>query len=84
MFVLSPTFGPNLRTLRVNRRWSQRELALRADTHQRRLSLLENGLAPRPAEVEALAKALGVSSDVLIGPNLIAVPMADPESQPAA
>jgi transcriptional regulator with XRE-family HTH domain len=52
----------SLRELRITKGWSQAELARRAGIHPSTVSMIERGLlAAYPAQVEKLAKALGIS-----------------------
>ena len=54
----------NLKQIRFNKRLSQFELAVLAEVHQSRISLIENcWIEPRPDEQERLAKALNVSPE---------------------
>jgi transcriptional regulator with XRE-family HTH domain len=58
----SSRFAGELRRWRTARRWSQLELALRADTTQRHLSFMEQGRsAPGRTMVVRLAETLGLS-----------------------
>ena len=55
-------FGGELRQWRIRRRWSQLELAVRAETTQRYLSFIEQGRSrPGRALVVRLAESLGLS-----------------------
>lgn len=56
--------------LRLKHNVLQVELAQRADIDRCRLSLIENGhLVPRPDELERIARALGVSIELLAAPS---------------
>jgi transcriptional regulator with XRE-family HTH domain len=56
------TFADSLRRWRRNRRWSQLELALRAETTQRHVSFIEQGRSrPGRAMVVRLAESLGLT-----------------------
>ncbi len=60
--LAAPAFGRELRRWRGLRRWSQLDLAIRADTTQRHLSFLEQGRSqPGRAMVVRLAESLGLS-----------------------
>ncbi|WP_067670740.1 helix-turn-helix domain-containing protein [Nocardia miyunensis] len=60
--LAEPAFGRELRRWRGLRRWSQLDLAIRADTTQRYLSYLEQGRSqPGRAMVVRLAESLGLS-----------------------
>lgn len=61
-----PNFSRNLKALRVEAGHSQRLLARLAGIPQQYVSLYERGLAPLPAHVAALARALGVAEDALL------------------
>lgn len=63
------TFGERLRTLRDLRHWSQQELAARADVPYMTIYRLERGIYADTltATSAKLARALGVSLDVLAG-----------------
>jgi predicted transcriptional regulator len=60
----------HLRQIRFNKRLTQFELAILAEVHQSRISLIENcWIEPRPDEKKRLAKALNVSPEDLWGSN---------------
>jgi transcriptional regulator with XRE-family HTH domain len=62
LVVESDHFARELRRWRTSRRWSQLELAVRAETTQRHLSFLEQGRSrPGRAMVVRLAETLGLS-----------------------
>jgi transcriptional regulator with XRE-family HTH domain len=63
------SFGERLGRLRALRQWSQPELARRADVPYMTIYRLEEGIYDdtRTATAAKLARALGVSLDVLIG-----------------
>ena len=62
----------NLRTVRLQRRVSQRQLAGQLGWPQSYVSLLERGVVPRhPVDVTRLAEALRVAPGILSGPPLI-------------
>ena len=66
-------FAESLRTLRVERFLSQRELARRAGLHAITLVRLEGGAtAPSTRTVRALADALGVEPGELTSPEEVA------------
>lgn len=69
-------FGHNLRVAREARQWTQDQLSSRTNPRigQRKISNFERGLQPRPWEITALAKALGVAPAVLAGEPLITIP----------
>lgn len=54
--------GKDLKLLRISRDLTQAELGSLAGLHQQRISLIERGIEPTPAEKHALAKALDSSS----------------------
>ena len=67
------TFPENLRRLRVDRFFSQGELARRAGMHPITLTRLEAGVSdPSARSVRALADALGVEPGELATPNEVA------------
>jgi transcriptional regulator with XRE-family HTH domain len=67
------TFAESLRSLRVQRFLSQRELARQAGLHAITLVRLEAGAtAPSTRTVRALAAALGVEPGELTGPEEVA------------
>lgn len=53
--------GTDLRSLRLSRGWSQKDLADRAGIRQGTVSSLENGHNARPSTVRLIAEALGVT-----------------------
>ncbi len=58
----------NLRDLRIDRKLSQAELATKAGFRQRYISDLERGCRPRSSfHVDALARTLGVTRELLLG-----------------
>jgi len=63
------TFGERLRRLRENRGWTLQELASRAEVPYETIYRTEKGLhaEPRLSVAVKLARALGVSLDVLAG-----------------
>lgn len=64
-----------LTTLRHERHWTQRALALQAHISQRQLSQLEHGrqsfLTVASGTVRRLARLLGVTTDYLLGMDLL-------------
>ena len=67
------TFAENLRSLRIDRFLSQRELAHRSGLHPVTLTRLEAGAtAPSSRSVRALASALGVEPRDLTAPDQVA------------
>ena len=67
------TFAENLRSFRVDRFLSQRELARRAGLHPGTLTRLEGGAAaPSTRTVRGLAAALGVEPRDLTTPDEVA------------
>ncbi len=68
----------NLRTVRQQRRLSQRQLARMSGLHHGYIHLLEHGLPPRePEHVDRLAEALHVPTAMLIGEPLVKLPAGD-------
>lgn len=64
-------FAENLRTLRIRRGFSQKELALLTGVHKNVIYSYERGLTkPRATSLEKLAEALCCSSRLLAGPPL--------------
>ncbi|HEY5609161.1 MAG TPA: helix-turn-helix transcriptional regulator [Alphaproteobacteria bacterium] len=67
MAGLQKRFAANVRRVRLDRRWTQEELAFRAHVHQTYLSGIENRIRnPSLAVIERLADALGVEADELL------------------
>jgi transcriptional regulator with XRE-family HTH domain len=67
------TFAENLKRLRVDRFFSQRELARQAGLHPVTLTRLESGsTAPSSRTVRGLADALGVKPGDLTTPDEVA------------
>ena len=66
---MSSELAENLRRLRLERKWTQVELAKRAGTRPVRIAELERRAVtdPRLSRVVALADALEVSVDELVG-----------------
>lgn len=59
--------GQNVRRYRLERNWSQEELAYRSDLHQTYLSGIENGTRnPTVTIIKKLAGALGVRPAALL------------------
>ena len=56
----------NLKELRFKKQISQWELSKISGVHQSRISLIENGFQATEKEQNLLAKALGISADVLL------------------
>lgn len=68
--------------LREERRWSQKELAKKADLTQAAISQYESGdRAPRQDALVSLARAFGVSVDYLLAEDEADDPLEDPELQ---
>lgn len=60
-------FGKQLRALREARGWSQEEFADRAGLHRTYVSAVERGVRnPTLSVLERLAKALGVSIEIMM------------------
>ena len=51
-----------IKILRVAKGWSQTELAKKIGVVQQRVSLIENGLEPKPREIKKLAKIFELDS----------------------
>ena len=73
--------GARIRTLRNQRRWTQKELAIRSGVNESLISSLENKAKPgvRIASLVKLARALGVATDDLLVSELIPIKPADPQ-----
>ncbi|MBV9065611.1 MAG: helix-turn-helix transcriptional regulator [Methylobacteriaceae bacterium] len=64
---ISARLGRNLRLLRLDRGWSQEDLAFEANIHRTYISDLERGARnPTISIVEKLAKTLGVKAGQLL------------------
>jgi transcriptional regulator with XRE-family HTH domain len=64
---LQVTFGENVRNLRLEKGWTQAELAKKLKRRQTEISDLENGHhAPSLATVEEVAKVFGVPANKLL------------------
>lgn len=62
------TFGERLKTLRIEKGYTQCQLSKRAGITQYQLSVYErNGLQPSLSTLEWLCEALGVSATELLG-----------------
>lgn len=63
------SFGERLTKSRLERGWSQAELARRSDIPQGLISRMERDLVKEPGMtvIRSLAKALGVTADYLVG-----------------
>jgi transcriptional regulator with XRE-family HTH domain len=63
------TFGERVRQLRLQRDWTQQELAAKAGVRYETILRIEKGThtAPRVHVLVALAKALGTTTDYLCG-----------------
>ena len=65
---MSETLGDRIRIQRARLRMSQGELAKKVGISQNALSAIEAGdTDPRASRIKPLAKALGVSTDYLLG-----------------
>jgi transcriptional regulator with XRE-family HTH domain len=65
-----PSFAGNIQRLRVERGWSQRELAARLGCHQVSVSTWEQGIkVPRLPKLLAMAELFECSIDSLLGAN---------------
>lgn len=60
------TLGGRLRFARLNRGWSQRNLAARASTNSAVIQKIENGKSLRPRNIVAIAEALEVAPSWLM------------------
>lgn len=58
-----------LREVRFHKRLSQWDLAKIANVHQSRISLIENGHAPKEREKQALAKSLHMKTEQIAWPD---------------
>jgi transcriptional regulator with XRE-family HTH domain len=68
----------NLRPLRTSLHLSQPKLAELSGLTQTYISALENGVRPRAvAHIEALADALGVTAEALLGDHRIVIEQGD-------
>lgn len=64
------TFGARLKTLRKQKRWSQKELAAKVDIRFQQLNKYESGLnLPPPEMLIKLADALAITVDFLLTGN---------------
>ncbi len=67
----------NLRTIRLERRVSQRTLAHQVGRAQNWVWMLEAGVAAKTDDAAKLAQALGVTVDLLAGRPLVTLPAAN-------
>ncbi len=62
------TLGENIKFVRIQKKISQAELAKAANIHQKNISKYENdGVVPSAITLKEIAKALGVTTDYLLG-----------------
>lgn len=62
------TLGQKIKLVRTERKLMQMELAEAAGIHQKNISKYENdGVVPSATNLKAIAKALGVTTDYLLG-----------------
>lgn len=54
------TLGSRLRRMRIQKGWTQEDLAEMSDTTQAVIQKIENGKSLRPRKIEVIAEALGV------------------------
>ena len=63
--------GEKIKLVRMQKKMSQSDLAKAADVHQKNISKYENdGVVPSALVLKEIAKALGVTSDFLLGNEL--------------
>ena len=62
------SLGERIKLVRMQRKFSQSELARMADVHQKNISKYENeGVVPSAMTLKAIADALDVTTDYLLG-----------------
>ncbi len=62
------TLGENMEIVRMQKKMSQADLAKLADVHQKNISKYENdGVIPSALVLKEIARALGVTTDFLLG-----------------
>lgn len=62
------TLGENIKMVRIRKKMSQADLARTADVHQKNISKYENGgVIPSALVLKEIARALGVTTDFLVG-----------------
>jgi len=62
------TLGENMKIVRMQKKMSQAGLAKLADVHQKNISKYENdGVVPSALVLKEIARALGVTTDFLLG-----------------
>lgn len=55
------TLGQRMRSKRLEKGWTQEQLALRANSNQAVIQKIENGKSLRPRRIDKLAEVLGVN-----------------------
>jgi transcriptional regulator with XRE-family HTH domain len=63
----APTIGQRIKALRIERGWSQVELAHRSGLTQGAISHIETGFSQNPMHLPSLARALSISLDSIAG-----------------
>lgn len=63
----APTIGQRIKALRIERGWSQVELAHRSGLTQGGISHIETGFSKSPMHLPSLARALSISLDSIAG-----------------
>ena len=68
-----PHIGKNIRTLRAHRGLSQQQLADKTGLTRQTIFTIEHGGGTTTKTLNAIASALGVSSEKLVSKNLISI-----------
>lgn len=58
-----------IKWLRIERKWTQKELAKRPGPHRSNISFLENGLRPTADEIAQITRALGSNDEEVTNPQ---------------